>query len=139
MTYAKQIIAILAVLGITVDLTPGIKFQPVRYLIRQLGNLLNHDLMEKTKKIEKDLQEHITESWRTNILDFANSCMNHRRHTEEEFDNFFKDYADYETYIESNNLKNGRVENAYKYVSKIYLHCMETGDFLMDKKSDKED
>lgn len=46
---------------------------------------MNHDIKEQLNKIEKDLQEHKIESWRAEILDFANSCMNHRRHTKEEF------------------------------------------------------
>lgn len=120
-----------------IDLTPGIEIQPVRWLIKQLGNLMNHDLFEKVNKIEKDLQQHKVESWRNNILDFANSCMNHRRHTKEEFDNFFEDYSDYEKYIKENKIENGRVEIAHEYVKKIYLHCMEENDFLLDKEGEK--
>lgn len=131
--HMQTIIAVLATLGIVVDLTPGIKIQPVRWGIRYIGNLMNHDLTEKVNKIEKDLQQHKIESWRNNILDFANSCMNRRRHTKEEFDNFFDDYSDYEKYVKDNKLENGRVEMAYEYVSKIYLHCMETNDFLLEK------
>lgn len=99
---------------------------------------MNHDIKEQLNKIEKDLQEHKVESWRREILDFANSCMNHRRHTKEEFDNFFKNHDDYEKYIHENNLENGCVEMAFKYVERIYLHCMETNDFMVGK-DDKED
>lgn len=134
----RTALAWLAAVGIVVDLTPGIKVQPVRYLIRQIGNLMNHDIKEQLNKIEKDLQEHKVESWRREILDFANSCMNHRRHTKEEFDNFFKNHDDYEKYIHKNKLENGCVEAAFKYVERIYLHCMETNDFMVEK-DDKED
>lgn len=127
----------LAAVGIVIDLTPGIKIQPVRYLIRQIGNLMNHDIKGQLDKIEKDLQEHKVESWRREILDFANSCMNHTRHTKEEFDNFFKNHDDYEKYISENKLENGCVNVAFKYVGKIYLHCMETNDFMVEK-DDKE-
>lgn len=133
----RTALAWLAAVGIIVDLTPGIKIQPVRYLIRQIGNLMNHDIKGQLDKIEKDLQEHKVESWRREILDFANSCMNRRRHTKEEFDNFFKNHDDYEKYIKENELENGCVDMAFKYVTKIYLHCMETNDFLVEK-NDKE-
>lgn len=133
-------LAWLAAVGIVIDLTPGIKFQPVRYLIRQIGNLINHDIKEQLDKIEKDLQQHKVESWRHEILDFANSCMNKRRHTQEEFDNFFESHNDYEKYIKENGMENGRVDTAFEYVQKIYLHCMETNDFLVkkEKKEEKE-
>lgn len=133
----RTVIVGLAAVGIVIDLTPGIKIQPVRYLIRQIGNLMNHDIKGQLDKIEKDLQEHKVESWRREILDFANSCMNHKRHTKEEFDNFFKNHDDYEKYISENKLENGCVNVAFKYVEKIYLHCMETNDFMVEK-DDKE-
>lgn len=143
--HMQTILAVLAALGIVVDLTPGIKIQPVRWAIRQTGNLMNHDLkkqldeVEKNlSKVEKDLQEYKVESWHAEILDFANSCMNHRRHTQEEFHNFFKAHDNYQTYIKENELENGSVDVAFEYVSKIYLHCMETNDFLADEKTKKE-
>ena len=134
----RTVLAWLAAVGIVVDLTPGIKIQPVRYLIKQVGSLMNHDIKEQLNKIEKDLQEHKIESWRAEILDFANSCMNHRRHTKEEFNNFFKAHDNYEIYVKENGLENGCVDAAFKYVEQIYLHCSETNDFLADEKAERE-
>lgn len=134
----RTVLAWLAAVGIVVDLTPGIKIQPVRYLIKQVGSLMNHDIKEQLNKIEKDLQEHKIESWRAEILDFANSCMNHRRHTKEEFNNFFKAHDNYEIYVKENGLENGCVDAAFKYVEQIYLHCAETNDFLADEKTERE-
>ena len=134
----RTALAWLAAVGIVVDLTPGIKIQPVRYLIKQVGSLMNHDIKEQLNKIEKDLQEHKIESWRAEILDFANSCMNHRRHTKEEFNNFFKAHDNYEIYVKENGLENGCVDAAFKYVEQIYLHCAETNDFLADEKAERE-
>ena len=109
----KEGLAWLAALGIVIDLTPGIKFQPVRYIIKRIGALMNHDIKEQLDKIEKDLQQHKVESWRHEILTFANECMNRRKHTKEEFDNFFETHSDYEEYIKANNLENGRVDMAF--------------------------
>lgn len=99
---------------------------------------MNHDIKEQLNKIEKDLQEHKIESWRAEILDFANSCMNHRRHTKEEFNNFFKAHDNYEIYVKENGLENGCVDAAFKYVEQIYLHCAKTNDFLADEKAERE-
>ena len=101
MRTAKEILAWLAAAGIIIDLTPGIKFQPVRYIIKRIGALMNHDIKEQLDKIEKDLQQHKIESWRHEILTFANECMNRRKHTKEEFDNFFETHSDYEEYIKA--------------------------------------
>ena len=54
----KEGLAWLAALGIVIDLTPGIKFQPVRDIIKRIGALMNHDIKEQLDKIEKDLQQH---------------------------------------------------------------------------------
>lgn len=80
----QKAIVWLAGIGIVIDLTPGIKIQPVRWLIKQLGNLMNHDLKEQLNQLENDFIEHKVDSWRTEILSFQSSCINHERHTKEE-------------------------------------------------------
>ncbi len=134
----KNLLAIAAALGIVVDLTPGIKFQPVRWAIKKLGDLLNHDIKEKIEKIETELEEHKLESQRYEILDFANSCMNHRRHTKEEFDHIIKVHDSYESYIMAHKMKNGQVKVAYEYIEKIYMHCIENNSFLTGKEMEEK-
>lgn len=99
---------------------------------------MNHDIKEQLDKIEKDLQQHKVESWRHEILTFANECMNRRKHTKEEFDNFFETYSDYEEYIKANKLQNGRVDMAYKYVSNVYMRRCEKNDFLVEREEGEE-
>ena len=84
----RTVVAWLAGIGIVVDLPPGIKLQPVRWILRQLGNLLLSDAKAELKQVnerldalQKDLEDHKVDSWRCEILDFSNSCINHRRHT----------------------------------------------------------
>lgn len=134
----KQALAWLAAVGIVIDLTPGIKIQPVRYLLKKAGSLMNHDVKEQLDKIEKDLQQHKVESWRRDILNFANDCMNRKRHTKEEFDNFFETYSDYEEYIEKNKMKNGRVDAAFAYVQEIYMRRCEKNDFLVVREDEEQ-
>lgn len=140
----QSILIALAALGIVIDLTPGIKVQPVRWLLKQIGNLMNYDMLqkiekansdtaEKLRRLQNDLEEHKMESWRRDILNFANDCMNKKRHTKEDFDNFFIAYGDYEKYVEKNELINGRVDLAYEYVKKIYLRRCEKNDFLVER------
>ena len=138
MEMVKHILALLAAAGIVIDLTPGIKIQPVRWAIKKLGDLLNHDIKDKIEKIEKELEEHKLESQRYEILDFANSCMNHRKHTKEEFDHIIKVHDSYEGYITAHDMKNGQVKVAYEYIEKIYMRCIEKNSFLTGKEEETE-
>lgn len=52
---AQKVIVWLAGIGIVIDLTPGIKVQPVRWLIKQLGNLMNHDMKEQLDQQKKSI------------------------------------------------------------------------------------
>lgn len=94
---------------------------------------MNHDLEEKVDKIQKEFEQHKVESWRYEILDFANSCMNHRKHTKEEFDHIIKVHDEYAAYILEKKLTNGQVTVAYEYIVQIYRHCMEENSFLTGK------
>ena len=114
----QKAIVWLAGIGIVIDLTPGIKIQPVRWLIKQLGNLMNHDLKD---------------SWRTEILSFQSSCINHERHTKEEFDHVIDTLAKYDKYIKDHKLTNGQVDVAHEYIVDIYKECMRTNDFALTK------
>ena len=136
---AKQAVMWLAGIGIVVDLTPGIKIQPVRWAIKQLGNLLNSDMKEQLDKLQKDFQDHKIDSWRREILDFANSCINHRRHTKEEFDHILDISAKYSKYIADNKLTNGQVDVAEEYIKEIYKTCMHENDFIPARPVNKED
>lgn len=51
----QKVIVWLAGIGIVIDLTPGIKVQPVRWLIKQLGNLMNHNMKEQLDQLQKRL------------------------------------------------------------------------------------
>lgn len=136
--------SVLAACGIVIDLTPGIKVQPVRWLLKRLGNLINAGANEKYDKIQKqldELQKEVTEfkvdSWRTEILDFSDSCMNHRRHTKEQFDHVIEILGKYEKYIEENELTNGQVDVAHEYILEIYKQCIRENDFALDEEEEK--
>lgn len=129
----QTIIVWLAGIGIVIDLTPGIKFQPVRWLIKQLGNLMNHDMKTQLDQLQKDFQDHKVDSWRMEILNFSNGCINHKRHTKEEFDHILDVCDKYDGYIKEKKLTNGQVDVAHEYIVEIYKECMRTNDFALEK------
>ena len=140
----KTVLSVLAACGIVIDLTPGIKFQPVRWVLKRLGNLINAGVNEQYEKIQKrldELQMEVTEfkvdSWRTEILDFSDSCMNHRRHTKEQFDHVIEILDRYDKYITENKLTNGQVDVAHEYILEIYKQCIRENDFALDEEEEK--
>lgn len=140
----KTVLSVLAACGIVIDLTPGIKFQPVRWVLKRLGNLINAGVNEQYEKIQKrldELQMEVTEfkvdSWRTEILDFSDSCMNHRRHTKEQFDHVIDTLNKYEKYITENKLTNGQVDVAHEYILEIYKQRIRENDFALDEEEEK--
>lgn len=99
---------------------------------------MNHDLSEKVDDIQQDFEQHKVESWRYEILDFANSCMNKKKHTKEEFDHILKTHDDYASYIKEKGIANGQVTVAYDYIVEIYKKCMAENSFLTGKEDQKE-
>ena len=116
-----------------IDFAPGIKLEPVRYIIRKLGDLLNEDVKKQLDKIEDDFRIHKIESWRDEILALANSCMRHEKHTKEEFDHIIKIHDDYTICVERYKMKNGQVDLAAEYIEEIYKRCLEENSFLTGK------
>ena len=129
----KWILSILAGCGIVIDLTPGVKFQPVRWLLKRLGNLINADIKKQLDELQKEVTEFKADSWRTEILDFSDSCMNHRRHTKEQFDHVIEILDRYDKYITENKLTNGQVDVAHEYILEIYKQCIRENDFALDE------
>ena len=133
----KSLLGWLAGIGIVIDLTPGLKFQPVRWLLSRLGNLINADIMKQLDGLQKEFTEFKVDAWRTEILDFSDTCMNHQRHTKEQFDHVIDILDKYEKYITENKLKNGQVDVAHEYILEIYKQCMRDNDFALDKEDEK--
>lgn len=134
---AKTLLGWLATLGIVIDLTPGLKFQPVRWLLSQLGNLINADIKKQLDGLQKDFTEFKVDAWRTEILDFSDTCMNHQRHTKEQFDHVIKLLDKYDDYITYKKMKNGQVDVAHEYILEIYRQCMRDNDFALDEEDEK--
>ena len=62
----KTLLGWLAALGIVIDLTPGLKFQPVRWLLSRLGNLINADIKKQLDGLQQDFTDFKVDAWRQN-------------------------------------------------------------------------
>lgn len=114
-----------------------INWNPWDKILGWFGSKANSSLNKKVTELEKKFDEHIKESeeekienTRRDILEFCNSCMNGRKHTQEQFRFILKKCDKYETYIEEKNLKNGEISSAIEEIRHIYSLCLQKNSFL---------
>lgn len=69
---------------------------------------------------------------RAHILDFANSCMNHRKHSKQDFENILEENKRYKELIKKYKIKNEVYEEDFKFIMKIYHQCQDNNSFLKD-------
>lgn len=67
---------------------------------------------------------------RYEVLDFANSCRNGRRHTRDEFQHIIDMNDKYEKLLRETNDKNGVFAEEYRYIVELYHKCQIENDFL---------
>ena len=141
-------------MSIGIEVIPKFKWNPWSTLIKWIGTRFNDkidkkvdkvreeikDLDEKIDKVQSQLSNHITESelktledTRRDILEFANACMNGRKHTKEQFDFMIKKCDTYESYIKNNKIKNGVIEAAIKEIRRLYDKCIQEHSFLREE------
>ena len=123
-----------------------IPINPWTKIFRWIGNKLNEDLKKDNEGLKKDIAEvntkldkHIEESekkdlsdTRRDILEFCNSCMNKRRHTQEQFIFIIKKCDVYEAYVEKHHVKNGEIQAAIAEIRRIYTKCLQVNSFLKE-------
>lgn len=136
---AKYIGWVLFFSGVVFEISP-IKINPISSLLGWIGKKLNRDVKEDiiklqtdVKNVQSDLQDHKVESWRREILDFADAVMHGAKKTKENFDYIIKLHDKYEKYIKEKNIENGQIDLAFGYISTNYKECMKNNSFYNGK------
>ena len=118
-----------------------IKINPWDKILTWIGNHMNADIVKRVDVIEGKLDEHIKDSAeerirkvRADILDFANACMNGRKHTKEEFEFVISECDAYEKYIEKMQIKNGVATAAIREIRRLYEKGISENSFLREGK-----
>lgn len=119
----------LAILLTLIQITP-IKINPWSAIARAIGRAINGDVLESLKAAERRIDENEIDRLRWEILDFANSCRNERKHTQEEFEHILDMHEKYEKILMRQHRENGKVTRAYEYIKDIYDKRNENNDFL---------
>lgn len=108
-----------------------IEWVPIKiYPWKWLGKLVFGGIHKDMQSLRDEITDMKVQNWRWNVLDFANSCKNGRRHTLDEWKHTVAQLAEYEDYIERNEITNGVFEEDARYLREEYQrHCREN-DFL---------
>lgn len=82
--HLDDILAILALCGIVIEITP-IKINPVSYLLKRAGNIINADIKERVDRLEKNLIENHKQELRIQISNFASDLRHNEPKSESQF------------------------------------------------------
>ena len=119
-----------AILGAgLVEVTP-IKINPLSWLLKWVGSKVNGEMIKRIDKLEANVDTNEMDRIRWEVLDFANSCRNGRRHTQDEFEHIITLVKKYEALLEKLGKENGVFEMEYKYIVKLYEKCQQENDFI---------
>ena len=124
-------------LGVFIEITPAIKINPITALFRWLGKIIVADVMQEVQAIKEKLEEHQKENLedeadriRFEVLEFANSCRNGRKHTKSEFEHIIKLNTKYEDLMKKLNDENGVFTADSSYIYGVYQYCLKENKFL---------
>lgn len=114
----------------TVEITP-IPLSPLNWI----GKRMNLDMTKRIDKLEKQFIESECDAKRTEILDFANSCRNGRKHTAEEWDHIIESLGKYERFCEDYKIENDKMPVNARFLRELYTKLSLDGKFEQRKKS----
>lgn len=144
-------------LSLFIDWNPKIKWNPWRTLLKAVGKAINGELQKDLAAFKADTRgdiaelKHMVEDQqgaidsnekdriRWEVLDFANSCRNKRRHSKDEFEHIVALNAKYEKLLEKTGEKNGVFEAEFNYIKELYEERLRKNDFLGIPGDDDDD
>ena len=125
----KDVALIVAIASICFEIAP-IKVNPVASVLRWIGKKMFEPFDSRLEALEKSIDENEIDRIRWEVLDFANTCRNGRRHTKEEFDHIIAQNDKYHNLLEKYKMENGVFDAEYAYVLRLYKKCQDENDFL---------
>ena len=133
---AGNVTLLLVALSAFVEITP-IKFNPITSILRWFGSKFNSAVMEKLAEQDKAMEEirdvvddNEIDRIRWEILDFANSCRQGKKHTMGEFVHIIDLNTKYHNVLDRRDLTNGQIDLEYSYIVDIFEECQRKNSFL---------
>lgn len=129
---------IIVIISLFLQFTP-IKINPWSALFKWIGNALTGDIKIQLDKITEEVRDNEKDRIRWEILDFANSCHNGRKHTKDEFRHINKLNQKYIKLLEETEDTNGEFEVEYQYIQDLYTERTRKNDFLHNREGISDD
>ena len=133
---STNFLQIFVIASVFIQISP-IKWNPITSFITWFGKLITKDISDKlddltdnVEAIQGQVNENEKDRIRWEILDFANSCRNGRKHTKDEFQHIIALNDKYKKLLELTGDKNGVFEVEYEYIQKLYQERQMKNDFL---------
>lgn len=128
---------VLFVIGLFVQFTPAIKFSPITAIFKWIGKAINGEVIQRISGLEtradqqrKSIDENEMDRIRWEVLDFANACRNHIKHTKDEFQHIIALNEKYHKLLEKYDDENGVFDAEYSYIIELYHECQRNNSFL---------
>lgn len=136
---SNNIWAIIIFSSIFIQITP-IKINPWTTIFQWIGkNITNNacskidNVIVKIEEVENSVRENEKDRIRWEILSFANSCHNGRKHTKDEYRHIDKLNKKYINLLKQTDDTNGEFEVEYEYIKELYAERIRKNDFLQNK------
>ena len=125
-----------------------IKIDPWTWMFKWIGKILTSDVSKEIKQVRKEFSDEIADlknlhaeqqeaidnneidRIRYEVLDFANSCRNGRKHTKDEFEHIIVLNKKYQRLLTKTGAENGVFDAEYEYIYDIYKRCQRENTFL---------
>lgn len=125
----EQIALIIAGASIFFEISK-IKLNPISFILQWVGKRMFEPFNDKMKELERTIDENKIDTIKWEILEFANSCRNNRRHTKDEFEHIISQNDKYHKLLEKYKMENGVFDAEYAYILRLYKRCQDQNDFL---------
>ena len=89
-----------------------------------------NNLQAEIHTVKREFEIKNANDKRWDILDFANSCRNGRKHGREEWEHVIDQLKCYETYVKENKIDNGVIEEETRYLRELYRERVQKNDFI---------
>lgn len=107
-----------------------IKINPISHILKWIGKKVNSEIMERLEKLEQNVDQNEIDRIRYEVLDFANSCRNGRKHSKDEFEHIISLNAKYLELLSKHKKQNGVFEAEYDYILELYRECQKKNNFI---------
>lgn len=82
--HSKELAAIITIIGVLIEITP-IKINPISYILKKIGNMMNADINHRLNKLEEYVVENHKKELRIQISNFASDLRHNVPKSESQF------------------------------------------------------